>query len=168
MNGMPITMLNGMGCADCGGTCSRPLGSLRGLGAITRSEIEQFFIGKNKYVKNTRPTPVYKAPGEAPFKTVAPNDTIGMVVSFNDKANWAKLSDGNWINTAAGAIDSFYTVILTTPPPTSVSDAVGRELDKIPFIPSAATLKLILWAVVIGGAAILVMRVSPPKQLKTT
>lgn len=161
MNGMPITMLNGVGCPGCGGTCNTL--SLSGLGA-TRSEIEEFFIGKNKYVKNTKPTSVYKNPGEAPFKTISPNNTIGRVVELNSKANWGKLDDGNWISLAPGTIDSYFTVILTTPPPKSIIDAVTREIDNIPFLPSAATIKLIAGAVIVVGVVILVMKFKPSQK----
>lgn len=156
MNGIPITMLNGLGlslgCPDCGGTC---------LGAVPIDEVKKFFIGPNKYVKSTKSTPVYKAAGEAPYKTVSANDTIGKVVNINSKGNWGILENGDWILLS----DSMYTVYLTVPPPTSISDAVGRELEKIPFLPSAATLKLILWAGIIIGGAVIVSRFVPAKTL---
>ncbi|HMG94357.1 MAG TPA: hypothetical protein VK589_30060 [Chryseolinea sp.] len=155
LNGMPITMLNGLGCAECSGRC------LDGLGAASRADIEKFFVGTNKYVKNTKPINVFKNPGDAPLKTVAPNDTIGKVVSLNDKGNWAKLDDGNWISLTGTYADSFYTVILTTPPPKSISEAVGREIDNIPFLPSAGTIKLVIVTVLVVAVAVIVTRFKP-------
>jgi hypothetical protein len=128
--------LMGFGC-----DCEKPMGRvisldpvctldsdimLNGLG-ITHAQIEAFFIGPKKYVRNTKETPLYKAPGEAPFTTIAPNDNMGMVVGINEKGNWGKLDSGNWILLA----DSMYTVILDVEPPKSIFDAVGREIKNV-------------------------------------
>ena len=155
---MPITMLNGLGCGRCGSLC------LNGFGTVTRADVEKFFIGPMKYTKNTQRVSVYKNPGEAAFKTVDENDTIGKVVSLNEKGNWAKLEDGNWISLAPSIVDHYYTVILTTPPPKSVSEAVGREIDNIPFLPSATTVKLILVTVLVVAGAVIVTRFKPSKK----
>lgn len=157
LNGMPITMLNGLGC-DCGVRC------VAGLGTVTRSDIEKFFIGPSKYVKNTQRVSVYRNPGEVAFKTVDENDTIGRVVSLNEKGNWARLDDGNWISLAPSIIDHYYTVILTTPPPKSVSEAVGREIENIPFLPSSGTVKLILVTVLVVAGAVIVTRFKPSNK----
>ncbi len=46
MNGMPITMLNGIGCAECGGTCGqKPLSGLQNDLAIARANRRNFFSG---------------------------------------------------------------------------------------------------------------------------
>jgi len=112
-----VTPLYGLGC-----DCQKQLGA-----TLTKAQVEAFFIGKNKYVRNTKPTPLYKAPGEAPFSTIGPNENMGMVVGINTKGNWGKLDSGYWILLA----DSMYTVILSVPPPTSIVDAVGREVKKV-------------------------------------
>lgn len=117
----------GLGC-DCqaNAIAQQKFNQLNGLG-ITKAEIEAFFIGPKKYVRNTKETPLYKAPGEAPFTTIAPNANMGMVVGINTKGNWGKLDSGYWIL----LVDSMYTVTLSVPPPTSIVDAVGREVKKV-------------------------------------
>lgn len=44
---MPITMLNGLGCSSCGGSCGT---TLRGLGAVT--DYDQITIGGKVYTVN--------------------------------------------------------------------------------------------------------------------
>lgn len=149
-------MLNGLGCSSCGNTC--------GMGAISLADTEKYFIGNKKFVKNTKPTPIYKTAGEAPYKTVSANDTIGKVVKINSNGKWGILENGDWILLA----DSMYTVILTTPPPTSISNAIGREIEKIPFLPSADTLKLIMWTGIVLGTAVIVSRFKPAPKAATT
>ena len=116
-----MSLVNRLGCS-----CQDNRVSLSGVG-ITKAEVEAFFIGRDKYVRNTKETPLYKAPGEAPFTTIAPNENMGMVVGINTKGNWGKLDSGYWILLA----DSMYTVTLSVPPPTSIYDAVGREVKKV-------------------------------------
>lgn len=134
---MNNTALYGLGC-DCQNKTS--------LGAVTKAQVEAFFIGKNKYVRNTKPTPLYKAPGEAPFTTIAPNENMGMVVGINEKANWGKLDSGYWILLG----DSMYTVVLSVPPPTSIIDAVGREVENV----AAFSFNKVLVPVLITAAAV--------------
>lgn len=51
MNGMPITMLNGLGCPDCGGTCGKkPVYGLRGFGAV--NDYDTIRIGGGTYTAN--------------------------------------------------------------------------------------------------------------------
>ncbi len=123
------------------------------LGAISRSQVEQFFIGPDKYVRNTKPTPVYPKPGEAAVKTVPAGENMGRVAGLNQAATWAKLDSGLWIYLT----DSMYTVTLSTPPPNSLLDAVGREAEKVGafaltkiLLPVALTVGVILVAVEIG------------------
>jgi hypothetical protein len=136
--------LYGLGCA-----CEKPI-SISGLGVtLTRQQVENFFIGPNKYVRNTRETPLYKNPGEAPFTTVDANDNMGKVVRINDNLKWGKLDSGYWIFLA----DSMYTIYLTTPPPTSIVDAVGRELKNVASfsVQNILTPVLITAGVVVGA-----------------
>lgn len=183
MNGMPITMLEGiptlrgfgcaacnlrgLGCPGCGGRCQQQ--QVMGMGAlgVTLDEVKKFFIGPLRYVKNTKETPVYKAAGQAPYKTVAANNTIGKIVNINSKGNWGILENGDWILLS----DTMYTVDLTTPPPTSVSDAIGREAQKITdYLPSKATLMFIGTVVAIVGVAVIVSKFksNPPQTIKVT
>jgi len=90
-------------------------------------------MGDGKFIYSTKDTPVYHNPGEAPFKTVNANDTIGKVESVNAKGNWLKLRTDQY-NPSGGYVltgDSMYTAILTTEAPKDTIDAVGREAEKV-------------------------------------
>src|SRR5688572_7581987 len=120
MNVMNNTVsLYGLGCS-----CEK---TVSGLGALTRQQVENFFIGPKKYVRNTKPTPLYKAPGDAPFTTIDANENMGRVVRINEKLNWGILDSGYWIYLA----DSMYTIVLDIEPPKSIVDAVGREIKNV-------------------------------------
>ena len=99
---------------------------------MTLQDIEKFFIGSTKFVKSTSDTAVYKAPGEASFKTVDAGDTIGKVISVNEKGNWLNLRDDQY-NPGGGYIltrDNLYTVNLTTEAPDNIASGVAREVPK--------------------------------------
>lgn len=157
--GLPITMLSGIGCPDCGGTCSL------GNKPMTIDELKSFFIGKDKYIKHTKDIGLYKNPGEAYYAVVKAGDTIGKVVGLNSKGNWAKLESGAWVSLAPGVIEGYHTVILTTPPPKSVTDAVSREaervVDAIVEVLPMTKIKLLLGAVVIVGLSIVAYKLFP-------
>lgn len=168
--GLPITMLSGMGCAECGGTCGRSVAGLGVTSATSIDQIKAFFIGKgpngvDKYIKHTKDIGLYHNPGEAYYAIVKKGDTIGKVVGLNSKGNWAKLESGAWVSLAPGVIENYYTVELTTPPPKSVADAVGREAEKvvdaIPFIPSLTTIKVLLGVAVVLGVGIVAYKLFP-------
>lgn len=109
---------------------------------LEHSEIVAFFVGKNKWTKNTKPTPVYKQPGGAPVRTIPANDSF-KIERINSKGNWGILNTGEWVLLA----DSMYTVILTVEPPANIVEALGREaekaIDAIPFLPSFRVMVLI-------------------------
>jgi hypothetical protein len=183
---MPITMLNGMGCPDCD-NYARAIEWRRapfqksgaaGMGAlgVTREEVYNFFVGPKKWTKNTKPTNLYVNPGEAPVSVIPALEAF-FIVDINQSANWGKLSTGKWVHLA----DSMFTVILDVTPPTSVSDAVGREAEKvvdaaeriynaIPILPSITTLKTLLWVGAGVGVVILLAKANdagllPKKKL---
>lgn len=165
MNTMPITMLNGLACPGCGGKCGQPV---RMLGAVSRDEVVKFFVGNKKWTKNTKPTNVYLTPGESAVRVIKPNDSF-KIVGINEKANWGKLSTGEWVVLA----DSMYTVYLDTEPPKSITDAVTREAerayDALPLLPSFKTTVIIA---AIGVGVILLIQANNAsqaiKKLKTT
>lgn len=98
----------------------------------TIQEIKNFFIGDKKFTKSTVDTPVYHNPGEAAFKTVNANDTIGKVEGVNTKGNWLKLRDDQY-NPGGGWVllsDHMYTTILNVEAPASKTNAVTREAEK--------------------------------------
>jgi hypothetical protein len=92
MKGMPITMLNGFGCAQCGGTCNKPaVMGLRGLGAV--ADYDQIKIGGRTYTVNQligksvrayKDTPVYSGNKGTPkvVGTVKNGEIIGVVASY--------------------------------------------------------------------------------------
>ncbi len=160
--GMPITMLSGFGCAECGGSCT--------LGATTIEDVKNFFMGNGpnglpKYVKHVKNIGLYKNPGEAMYTHVKAGDTIGRVVGINAKGNWAKLESGDWINLSPGVIEGYHIVYLSTAPPKSVSDAVGREAEKVVDAVADALpltqLKWILGIAVVAGLAIVSYKLFP-------
>jgi len=146
------TTFRGLGCA-----CEHGMGdannfatTFRGLGKVlTRTEVENFFIGTNKYTRNTKPTPIYDAPGGAAIQTIAPNENMGKVVYINAGLNWGKLDNGKWIYLA----DSMYTDILTVPPPTSITNALSREAEKV----VSFGLEKIIVPVIIGVGVLLLV-----------
>lgn len=99
----------------------------QGLGAVTKAQVEAFFIGPTKYVRNSKQTNIYPAPGQAAVKVIGANDNMGQVVGVNQAGTWGKLDSGFWIFLE----DSMYTVNLSTPPPNSLLDAVGREVENL-------------------------------------
>lgn len=117
MNHLPLRNTMHLGCS-----CH----ALNGLG-LTKAQVEAFFIGPNKYVRNTKATNIYVKPGEAAFRTIGPNENMGMVKGINQAGTWGQLDSGYWI----WLEDSMYTVNLTTPPPNSLFDAVGREVKEL-------------------------------------
>lgn len=142
--------LFGLGCeCQANAIAQAKFVQLNGLG-ITRAQIIDFFIGPKKYVRNTKETPLYKAPGEAPFTTVAPNDNMGMVVAINEKGNWGKLDSGNWILLA----DSMYTIVLDIEPPKSIIDAVGREVKNVADF---SLQKILIPVALTAGAAVAIL-----------
>lgn len=164
--GLPITMLSGFGCPDCGGTCGQSVA----LGATSIEDLKKFFTGKgengyDKYIKHIKDIGVYHNPGEAPFKVVPKNDTIGKVIAFNSKGNWAKLEDGSWVNMAPGVIEGYYVVELRTAPPKSVTDAVTREAeraaDAVADILPLSQLKWVLGIAVVVGLGIVAYKLFP-------
>lgn len=122
------------------------------LGAVSKSSVEGFFIGQNKYVRNSRPTNIYVKPGEAPYKVIPANGNMGRVVSLNQTATWGKLDSNYWIFLE----DSMYTVILSTPPPNGLLDAVGREVEKVG---SFALSKILLPVALVVGSVLVAVEI---------
>lgn len=117
----------------------------QGLGAVTKAQVETFFIGPNKYVRNSRGTNIYPAPGQAPVKVISANDNMGQVVGVNQAGTWGKLDSGLWIYFE----DTMYTVNLSTPPPNSLVDAVGREVENLAVFSLSKIMPLLIGAGVI-------------------
>jgi|GEM_PF-3469490 len=166
LSGMTVTMLNGFGCPECGGTCL----SLGVTATTSIDQIKAYFMGKgpngiDKYIKHMQDIGLYHNPGEEKFATVKKGDTIGKVIGLNSKGNWAKLDSGAWVSLAPGVIDNYYTVELTTAPPTSASEAVGREADKVVDAVADAlpltTIKILLGAAVVLGIGIVAYKLFP-------
>jgi hypothetical protein len=142
LNGMPIQMLNGVQDLFLQHDGIYSTGS--GLGVIrSREEVLNFFVGDQKWTKNTVPTPVYRNPGEASIRTIPALESF-KIVGINQSGGWGKLSTGEWVLIA----DSMFTVILSVEPPKGVADAITRELerafDAVPWLPSFKTTLVIL------------------------
>jgi len=168
---------NGLGCGpNMGCSCQfKQFQGFAGLGALTEADFKKFFIGDNLYTRSTIKVAVYTDPGAAPLKFVNAGEVLGKVTGFNSKLNWAKLDDGNWISLAPSIVDHYYTTKLDKYVPDTPSaiakdavqttkDVVSDAYDAIPFLPSAATLKLVLWAGLAVGGAILVTRFWPKEK----
>ncbi len=84
---------------------------------------EEYFLGANKYVKCTVDVTIWQKPGGLSVRTVKATDTIGRVVAINATGTWGKLDDDTWIFLN----NKMFTVILTVPPPKSITQAVVRE-----------------------------------------
>jgi hypothetical protein len=173
---MPITMLNGFGCAECEQRQNQlaiqwkgQRTNTYGLGTVSRQDVVNFFVGDKKWTKNTKPTNVYEAPGSSVMRTIPANDSF-KIVGINENLKWGKLSTGEWV----WLEDSMYTVYLDVEPPTSTGDAILREAERayesIPFLPSLEALKVALWVAAGIGVLILVSKakdvgVLPDKKL---
>lgn len=166
--GLPVTMLNGLGCPDCAGTCNTA--RLGVTSSVSLADLKAFFMGKgpkgfDKYIKHTSDVGVYRNPGEERYSTVKKGETIGKVIALNSKGNWAKLESGSWVSLAPGVINGYYTVELSTPPPKSVTDAVGREADKVVDAVADAlpltTIKVVLAIVLIGAGVVVAYKMFP-------
>lgn len=120
-------------------------------GALTRAQVENFFIGTNKYVRNeNKPTNIYAAPGGAPVLTIPKGGNMGRVVYINENLQWGKLDSGKWIYLE----DSLSTTILTVPPPNGITDAIGREVAKV----AEFSVNKIIIPIVIGVGVLLVVQ----------
>lgn len=168
LSGMPVTMLNGFGCPECGGTCGQT--TLGVTSSTSVDQIKSFFMGKgpngiDKYIKHRKDIGLYRNPGEQHYAVVKKGDTIGKVVGLNSKANWAKLESGSWVSLAPGVIEDYYTVELTTAPPKSVTDAVGREAEKVvdavADVLPLTTIKVLVGVAVVVGLGIVAYKLFP-------
>lgn len=168
-----VGTLTGLGCAgNAGCNCGGNTSMVHGLGTITRADIEKFFIGPDLYTRSTIKVGVYNNPGEDAAKWINANDVIGKVVALNSAGNWAKLDNGQWISLAPSIVDHYYTTELSKYVAPTVKEVakdvveydksiINKAVDAIPFLPSADTLKLILWAALAVGGAIIITRVWP-------
>ncbi len=123
MEKMPITMLNGLGCASCGGTCGqksmmglRGLRGLRGFGAVADYDVIR--IGGGSYSVNqiigktifaNKQTTLYSNPsgGGRVVGTIKAGQPIGVVFSYIKPTD--KTSDGRaWLQFDNSYLNSFF------------------------------------------------------------